>query len=69
MTEDTVYSTTGTQKYSVQCCRVGKIQFYSTTGMEKSGGENHVKVSKKSGPFWAGTQTKAETLIKVRPLL
>ena len=41
-TENTMYSITGTEKYSVQYYLDGNIQFYSTTGMEKNGGENHV---------------------------
>ena len=39
--ENTVYSTTGTEEYSVQYYRDGKIQFYCSTGMEKKGGNNH----------------------------
>ena len=41
-TENTVYSTTGTDKYSVQYYRDGNIQFYITTGITNKGGNNHV---------------------------
>ena len=53
-----MYSTAGTEKYSVQYYGDGKIQFYNTTGTENNGENDHV--SKIPYYYCTGVDPKTE---------